>query len=203
MPPSAFIPLCSYQGNSSLLGQTRRELNDVKICDKFRPTILEGQLCFSLDIAKLGEKPTKSGKSNRLFLLLDPNPYQLKDVDEKNIQGSRTGGQSFKVFIHTLAQFTASGPGVFAMSTLKRMTGTKSFKELPDKQKQCFAHNREDCQTQKYLDQVHRGCNCTPWALGTDQGKDQVKNKLTIWLPFCRCSHSVAQKRKAVLQTKL
>ena len=146
------------------------------ICDKFVPTILEGQRCYSLDIAKLGKKPTKSGKANGLFLLLDPNPYRLNN-DEKSVENSKTGDQSFKVFIHTLAQSSMFGPGSYGMSMLKKMTGTESFKELPDHQKKCIVHNREECQTQKYLDQVQRECNCTPWALQTDQGKTQVKTR--------------------------
>ena len=67
LPPSALVPFCSYQGDDDLLGQERPELDNLIICDKFKPTILEGQLCYSLDIVKLGEKGTKSGKNNGLF----------------------------------------------------------------------------------------------------------------------------------------
>ena len=176
LPPSALVPFCAYQRNNDLLGQEIPELDNLTVCDKFKPTILEGQLCYSLDIAKLGKKPTKSGKTNGLFLLLDPNPYQL-NADEKNVEDSKTGDQSFKVFIHTLAQSSAFGPGSYGMSSLKRMTGTQSFQQLPDHQKKCLVHNREECQTQKYLDQVQRECKCIPWTLGTDRGKHQVKTK--------------------------
>ena len=95
LPPSALIPFCSYQGDSNLLGQERPELDNLTVCDKFEPTILEGQLCYSLDIAKLGKKPTKSDKSNGLFLLLDPNPYQLNAV-----MGSKTEEQSCNKQLH-------------------------------------------------------------------------------------------------------
>ena len=176
LPPFAFIPFCSYQGNSSLLGEKRPEFDNLTSCDKFEPTILEGQLCYSLDAAMLGEKPTKSGKANGLFLLLDSDPYQPNATEK----GSRAGNQSFKVFIHTLAQYSTFGPGSYGMSALKKMTGTKSFEQLPTKQKKCLVHNREECQNHKYLDQVLKECNCTPWALGTDQGKNQVKPKLSI-----------------------
>ena len=159
-----------------MLGQDRPELDNLTICDKFKPTILEGQLCYSFDMAKLGEKPTKSGKANGLFLLLDPNPYQLNAM-EKNAKGSRKGEQSFKVFIHTLAQFSILGPGSYGMSTLKKMTGTGSFEQLPDHQKKCLVHNREECQAEKYLEQVQKECNCTPWALQANQGKNQVDTK--------------------------
>ena len=138
-------------------------------CDQFKPTVLEGQLCYSLDIAKMREKPTKSGKSNGLFLLLDPNPNPKPHAPQESFVRSKRGEQPFKVFIHTLAQYTTLGPGSYGMSALKSMTGTESFKQLPDYQKKCNIHNREECQTQKYKDHIQRECNCTPWALKTDQ----------------------------------
>ena len=168
LPPSALVPFCSYQGQSSLLGKELLEMDNMAVCDKFRPTILEGQLCHTLDIAKLADFPTKSGKSNGLRLLLDPNPYHSNQPD-KNTRGSKNGDQDFKVAIHTLAQYTSFGPGTYAMSTLKKMTGTTNFKKLPDHQKKCLAHNREDCQTWKYIEQVQKDCECIPWALRTNQ----------------------------------
>ena len=137
------------------------------------PIILEGQLCYSLDISKLELKPTKSGKANGLLLLLDPNPFKVIN-DEKNVESYETGDQSYKVFIHTLAQTSMFGSGSYGMSALKKMTGTESFYQLPDHQKKCLVHNREECQTQKYLDKVQRECNCTPWSLQIGQGKNQV-----------------------------
>ena len=144
-------------------------------CDKFEQTVMEGQLCYSLDITKLGRKQSKPGKRNGLFLLLDTNPYQL-NLTQRELSASRVEEQSFKVFIHTLAQFASFGPGSYGMSALKKMSSTKSFEQLPDHQKKCHAHNREECQTQKYLSQVQKECNCVPWALGTDQNENQVKN---------------------------
>ena len=191
LPPFAFIPFCSYQGDSSMLGEERPELDSLAICNKFESTILEGQLCYSLDIAKLGEKTTKSGKTNGLFLLLDPNPYQ-SNATEKNVGASRRGEQSIKVFIHTLAQYSTFGPGSYGMSALKRMTGTKNFEQLPTKQKKCLVHNKEECQTQKYLDQVQRECKCIPWALGIGQGKNQVNPGLYKRVTYCRISPTVA-----------
>ena len=53
------------------------------------------------------------------------------------------------------------------------MTGTQNFKDLPDQKKKCSVHNREECQTQTYLDQIKRECKCVPWALVTNE-EDQV-----------------------------
>ena len=166
------------------------------VCNKFEPTILEGQLCYSLDIAKLRIK-TKPGKPNGLFLLLDPNPFP-QNATEKD-----TDDQSFKVYIHTLGQYTTFAPGSYGMSTLKRMTGTKGFKQLPNHQKECMVHSREECQTQKYLAQVQGECKCTPWDLEINQGKNQVKIKSFKCFSFCRCLPFAAQRRKAAFATKL
>ena len=169
LPPSALIPFCFYQKENSFLGRQRPEMNNITVCDKFQPTILEGQLCYSLKIAKLSEnhkKSTKSGKEHGLLLLLDPKPYQLNHT-EQNAESSM--GNRFKVFIHTLHTHTTFGPGELAMTTLKKMTSTKSFKQLPDYQRKCLDHSREECQTQKYLDQVQKECKCIPWALRKNQ----------------------------------
>ena len=145
-------------------------MDNMTVCDKFQPTILEGQLCYTLDSKLLKKSLTISGKSNGLFLLLDPNPYHLNHK-HKSAGGFKESGQTFKVYIQTLAQFTTYGPGSYGMTSLKKMTGTKNFKELPDYQRNCLIDNREECQTQKYFQQVQRECKCVPWALQINQVK--------------------------------
>ena len=184
LPPSALVPFCSYQGESNMLGQKRPELDNLTICDKFEPTILEGQLCYSIDIAKIEKRQTEAGKTRGLFLLLDPIPYQIQE-DERSVDTEGNKHQTFKVYIHTLAPFSTYGPGAFAMSTLKSMTGTKSFEELPNNQKKCAVHNREECQTEKLFSQIKANCSCVPWSLTmNDNGKAQV----TL---FLRSSHPI------------
>ena len=157
-----------------MLGQKRPELDNLTVCDKFEPTILEGQLCYSIDIATLEKRHTEAGKTKGLFFLLDASPYQIQD-DERGVEAKGNKQQTFKVYIHTLAPFTAYGPGAFAMSTLKSMTGTTSFKELPENQKKCVVHNREECQTDRFFSQVKANCSCVPWSLTVNNNsKTQV-----------------------------
>ena len=197
LPPSALVPFCSYQGDRSLLGQKRPELDNLTVCDKFEPTILEGQLCYSIDIAKLETGQSEAGKSKGLLLLLDPSPYQIED-DGRSVKDERNKQKTFKVYIHTLAPFTAYGPGAFAMSTLKRMTGTASFMELPENQKKCAIHNREECQTDKFFSQVKANCSCVPWSITiNDNTKAQVNSFLESQLPN-RNMPSVAQRSQPV-----
>ena len=117
-------------------------MDNLTVCDKFQPTILDDQLCYTLKKETLKESSTKSGKYNGLLLLLDPNPYSLNKKD-KDAGGTEMSDQNFKVVIHTLAQYTTFGLGSYGMSTLKKMTGTTSFKHLSDHQKGCSLHNRE------------------------------------------------------------
>ena len=171
LPPSALVPFCSYQGESTILGERRLEQDNLTLCNKFEPTIFDGQLCYSLDMTKVEE--TKAGKTNGLWILLDPNPFRLNVSNEIESDDQM---HNFKVYVHTLASYTAFGPGEYAMTALKRMKGTKSFKQLPDKQKKCQAHNREECQTRKFLDQVRNNCSCVPWPLMTNN-KEQVRRR--------------------------
>ena len=176
LPPSALVPFCSYQGESSLLGRELPELNNISVCDAFQSTILEGQLCFSLDVGKMGVYATQSGKSNGLFLLLDPSPYYLKQTGE----GDSSVMGDFKISIHTLDKYTTSRSGFYGMRSLKKMTGTKSFERLPDHQKNCQVHKREECQARKYLEHVIKECNCVPWAQQTKQvtKRDEIRGDL-------------------------
>ena len=167
IPPSALIPFCSYQGDASILGQKTPEFGNFTLCDKFQSTILEGQLCYSLDVAKYTKNPTKAGKGNGLFLLLDPTPNQRKPNGE-SLTAERNDSNTFKVYIHTLSQHTALGPGAYAMHDLKKMAYKESFKQLPESQKRCHLHNREDCQTNKFLKQVKRNWL---YSVGPDNGQ--------------------------------
>ena len=143
------------------------------ICDEFEPTILESQLCYSLDVTKFERKTTKLGKTSGLFLLLDPNPYPMGSTDGR-VKAARNEEESFKVYIHTLAPHTAFGPGAYAMHTLKRMTGKPSFYQLPDSQKECQVHSRENCQTEMFLSHVRKNCSCVPWALTSGISDNKV-----------------------------
>ena len=156
-----------------MLGQERPELDNLTVCDKFKPIILESQLCYSLDVSKYTNQPTKMGKKHGLFLLVDPTLYQTNS-NERNVEAELNVQDSFKVYIHTLAQHAEYGPGAYAMYTLKSMAGTKSFEQLPESQKKCRVHNREKCQTNKFLEQVKHNCSCVPWSLQNEGSKEKV-----------------------------
>ena len=161
LPPSAFVPFCSYQAdNGSRLGQERAELGNLTMCNTFEPIILEGKLCYSLDITKMEKNSTVAGKAGGLFLILDPNPY-LQNFGKNQT----TDPKPFEIYINTLGQYRAYEGGAYAMRTLKKITATESFTHLPDSQKKCLVHNKVECQAKKFIDKVKSKCKCIPWAL--------------------------------------
>ena len=178
-------------------------MGNLTVCDKFKPIILESQLCYSIDVADIAKnKTTFSHGDNRdgLLLLLDPNPYPVTPSDNR---ANRNKDKLFKVYIHTLAQHTAYGPGAYGMHALKRMTGTESFLQLPDGQKKCRVHNREKCQTGEFLDQVKLNCRCVPWPLVTERAKEEVKFFHTHQiLVLIRDESSVDQRVSRVSKSK-
>ena len=47
--PSAFIPFCAFGGSLKALG-TRAKGFTAPVCEAFEPRILNGRLCYSLDL---------------------------------------------------------------------------------------------------------------------------------------------------------
>ena len=64
--PSAFIPFCSV--GQTYLGQQLDNLS-VLACDLFLPTVLQGQLCYQLDL----NMTMQQGKDRGLFFVVDTN----------------------------------------------------------------------------------------------------------------------------------
>ena len=161
----------------TLLGQTREDL-PFTVCDKFQPTVLEGQLCYSIDMSFIHTEKSKAFKNSYgLLLLLDPG--KLEGIKEKvtnqgpekkivslNLDPSDTYDNSASISINTLQRFTDYRAGSYGLSVLKKMIGTDSFLALPNNIKNCQVETFEECQAQRYLEEVWKECGCVPWALG-------------------------------------
>ena len=72
--PSALIPFCAYKSNLETLGTSIPGLS-FPVCNAFQPTILHGQLCYSLDIENMSleEERTRQGKMDGILIIIDPN----------------------------------------------------------------------------------------------------------------------------------
>ena len=176
LTPAALIPFCTYQTNMTLLGQTSPALNSV-VCSRFQPTILEGQLCYVLNLTSIRTNRARAGQKAGLMIFLDQgntnggreksrdginSKDEIKDLD---LDDSEEDSYSARIYFNTLASFTDTRSGSYAMSSLKKMTGTESFLAQTDEQKKCMIQTQEDCQAERYVEYVQKQCGCVPWAL--------------------------------------
>ena len=173
LTPAALIPFCAYQTNMTLLGQTRQDL-PFTVCDQFRPTLLEGQLCYLINLNMTENRKAKSGLRYGLVLILDPsekepeNTEEIKeDITSLNFETVSNAKSSARIYLNTLASFTDYKSGSYGMFSLKKMTGMDNFLELPAEVNQCKVETFEECQAPKYIEEVQRKCGCIPWALNS------------------------------------
>ena len=82
--PSAFIPFCSLAGNMSIVGAHMQGF-DIPVCDIFRPTVLDGQLCYQVDLNPLKNQINpKQLKSHGFSFLMDYNRHRMgPDVNDR------------------------------------------------------------------------------------------------------------------------
>ena len=86
---SAFIPFCAYKTNLNI-SENPFTLPGLTfpLCSAFRPTILEGELCYELKLNKLSDQ----GKRNQLMIVLDYNEdrsLQTSSEEEKVVDVSK------------------------------------------------------------------------------------------------------------------
>ena len=161
--PAALIPFCSYQANMSLLGNPGDQFPFVA-CGKFQPYLLEGQLCYSLHLRDFVSGGSRKGKGNGLLLVLDPT------IERFNLDNSSHGSHLARIYIHTMTHITNSKNGSYALTVLKKMTGTESFLQIPDDDKRCQVETYEECNTRMYLERVGEECKCVPWGVNYTSG---------------------------------
>ena len=163
------------------------EGTDFPICSSFLPTILEGQLCYKIQL----NQSIGQGKGNELMLLLDYNEDRSlpvtfeKSNDVKSSFNFGTSpenlkGVAAKVHINTLSSFNHFGGGYLIMTDVKRMTATDDFLKLSLKDKRCEEELFEDCRTRKLLEK----CNCMPWEVPGFQVKSREVIKVLCAVPL-------------------
>ena len=168
--PSTFIPFCAYKSRLGIEGTPLWHPNiSFPLCSSFQLTILEGQLCYKLQMN------TKSarGKMNELMFLLDYHEDLSIQVSLESEEGtdplsfnldaveSVHKNQAAKIQIATLSSHKDFGEGSYKISAVKRMTAKKDFLEMPLNERNCEAEPHEDCRTRKLLEK----CKCLPWEM--------------------------------------
>ena len=171
------------------------------MCNKFKPIILDGNLCYQLDVNQHITRPWKrsQGKSSGLLLVIDTSlERSVGNIEDQN-QVVKNESPEFmdldnvpldktflpKVYIHTLSRYIGYGGGSYAMTSLKEMTGTDKALALPEKKKRCQDVNVEECQNHQFLLQS-KTCNCRPFWMGSAfaDGKVEFSKLLNFTLCF-------------------
>ena len=167
---SSFIPFCAYK-TSLVISEPEVWLPNISfpICTSFKPTLLEGQLCYGLQV----NVTSGEGKQNGLTLLLD---YQEdlslhissgKDEDSQNSKRIKNlnfdtvvsfKSKAAKVHVNTLSPFIGFGGGSYKMTAVKRMTAKSDFLEMPLEDRNCKVELYEDCRRRRLLEE----CECIP-----------------------------------------
>ena len=156
-------------------------------CDIFEPAVYNGHQCYQVNIKK---HQRLEGKRGGLMLLLDVNsersievefPKRVKSTErslyigyDQNLERKNLAS----IHIGTIqGKFTDYGPGDFALSSIKQMTGTQNFLDLSEDKRGCALQTYEECKTKGLLREITR-CDCFPFNLFSTSGfvVDQVNS---------------------------
>ena len=170
---SAFIPFCAFEGKLMISNDEHSRLPNLfyPTCQAFTPTLLDGQLCYKLQVNK-----TSKGSDNRegLLLILDMNEDMLFPFGPSNNSVGNTDHNKFssnlmtgdnensaKIHIKTLSGFKSFGPGSYRMTSVKKLKGTKDFLGMSQVDRKCSLEDFEDCRRKALFEK----CKCVPWEL--------------------------------------
>ena len=169
--PGALIPFCAYNRAMSNLGKNIPGLT-FPVCDRFKPVIKNGQVCYALDMIDLSSKRkgrTKRGRGFGVWLVINMEMSSKENLfipNEFMINDNTPRSQSVTIHLSLLQEFTDVRAGVYGMTSLKKLTGTDTFLGLPDDVKDCQVRDQERCENEKFIEKVKSECGCIPWSLG-------------------------------------
>ena len=154
----------------------------VPLCSSFKPTILEGQLCYQLQL----NDTSGQGKANELMLLLDYQQDLSLNYSSATVESllsilassmfetvstvdfspdENINEREVKIQIGTLSPFKGFGVGTCKMTAVKRMTAKSDFLKMSLDDRKCEVELYEDCRTQKLFGH----CKCVPWEMSSFQ----------------------------------
>ena len=71
--PSSFIPFCEFGGNMSIMGE-KISLFELPVCNMFRPKMVQGQLCYQVDVNEVKDQvDVQDAIKYGLIFLMDYN----------------------------------------------------------------------------------------------------------------------------------
>ena len=206
--PAALVPFCAYK--TSAMGKRRSDLAFIA-CDKLQPTLLNGQRCYSLNKSSIEKGETKTGVNNGFLMIIDPGNHIGATDDSAHEKSEKSNGEvlpedkyssldleqaneespSGKIFIDILSYFSSYKAGSYALTGLKKMTGTKSFiSKIPENVRNCQVESYVDCRTRKYYEEWKSQCKCVPWSSSLSSSKEVRSQSQLCW--YCISSRWIS-----------
>ena len=156
---------------------------DFPVCNNFKPKILNGELCYALNLNS--SRRSRAGRGRGLLLAIDkgisiePKVHQQNVAKRKHFIRTELKPTGKKARLHILTSHwhADSRPGKYAMKNLKVMAATDNFLAMPDDVKDCQIETMEDCKSRRYVQEVQKTCGCSPWSLNS-VASNQVGKKL-------------------------
>ena len=196
---SAFIPFCAFP--TAVIAELRPNIS-FPICTSFQPTILDGQLCYKLQVNTTSGK----GKKNELVLLLDYHEdlsmhYSYENEDDMDpvitldlnfdAVESRQKNEA-KIQINTLSSDMYFGEGTYKISVVKKMTAKSAFLEMPMKDRNCQLQPFEECRTKALLEK----CQCSPCEIVAIKASRNCQLSIEHFYFIVRVETSAHQKEE-------
>ena len=169
LSPSSLIPFCSF--GTEMLGVEVPNMTFLA-CNMFEPTIYQGQLCHQADFEKYRKHQALQGKRSGLMMIIDVNSERSVSVEIHDHEGENTTQTSKQnvyfgndhevdinaavIHIGALTQLTVRGAGDYALSSIKRLTGTENFLAWSEGERKCALKTYEKCQEKHFLDACSR-----------------------------------------------
>ena len=117
--PSSFIPFCSFGGDMSIVGKKIDQF-PVPVCNKFVKTVLNDQVCYSIDINELKKEADFSSEALKIGLniFLDYNE-ERQTYDNKKLEDEENKDFLQANFLSRKAQTTEEEALIY-FSTLSK-----------------------------------------------------------------------------------
>ena len=168
LSPSAFIPFCSFGGSMSVVGKSHHMFN-THVCDKFKPTFLDGKLCYQINVHGLEDKVNKEEMAQKgIEFLLDYNFDRMIKVEEEVESVVKdSSAKEAMIYIESLGKNKALfGEGSYALTEVTEVKGTEAYLGLDEGIRHCQnSETFHECQAKEYLRNGMAKCNCTPYEL--------------------------------------
>jgi hypothetical protein len=190
--PSAFIPFCKFSKRT--IGMKIDEFSN-KVCSGFKESLVDKQICYSLDVNDLGGTEAIN-EENALIMLLDYNvkrstelskPRKIVKVKSSDLkflnryERQKKSANGAKIYMDTLEELSDDGGGRYELSAVKLIKTTPGFEKFSEEKTGCqTSQTYAQCYGKNVASYTKMQCGCVPFHLMNLGEFGNVSTKLKI-----------------------